>query len=107
MGIIVVEMLVSMMSVVKILDGHVVKTIQGRSGRERVHKVLLLFIVPSIEGVINELMMLNFIKMIIIKGRHGLLLLLLLLLLHCKDCRHAMAVGLVVSHAVGRQRGGG
>lgn len=106
MGIIVVEMLVSMMSVVKILDGHVVKTIQGRSGRERVHKVLLLFIVPSIEGVINELMMLNFIKMIIIKGRHGLLL-LLLLLLHCKDCRHAMAVGLVVSHAVGRQRGRG
>lgn len=105
MGIIVVEMLVSMMSVVKILDGHVVKTIQGRSGRERVHKVLLLFIVPSIEGVINELMMLNFIKMIIIKGRHGLLL--LLLLLHCKDCRHAMAVGLVVSHAVGRQRGRG
>lgn len=78
---------------------HFVKTCQGRGRGERVHKVLLLFIVPSIEGVINEVMMLNFIKMIIIKSWHRFLL-----LLRCKNGRHAMTVSMVGSDAVWRQR---
>lgn len=87
------------MVAVGIPERHFVKTCQGRSGRERVHKVLLLFIVPSIEGVINEVMMLNFIKMIIIKSWHRFLL-----LLRCKNGRHAMTMSMVGSDAVWRQR---